>query len=91
MSVEIIIPAPLRKHVNNKKRLTCEATSVKEVFDFLKEESHVLVDHLLEETGELREFIKVFVNKKDIGKQGGMSTTVSAKDVVSIVPAFAGG
>lgn len=91
MSVTVIIPAPLRKYVNNTKALECQASSVTEVFDHIKSESQALFDHLITSEGSVREFIRVYVNKNDIKHRDGLATPVASGDVVSIMPAFAGG
>lgn len=91
MTVSVIIPAPLRKYVKNEKRIECDAASVEQVFANLRAQNKTLVDHVIDENGLVREFIRVFVNKKDISKQEGLTTTLVSGDVISIVPAFAGG
>ena len=48
-------------------------------------------DRLLDETGELRQFVNVYLNDEDVRLGSGLSEKVGAKDEISIVPAVAGG
>jgi len=48
-------------------------------------------DRLMDEGGELRRFINIYVNEEDIRFLEGAKTTLKAGDSVSIVPAIAGG
>lgn len=91
MTVSIIIPAPLRKYVDNQKNIYCTASSVEEAFALLKEQSSTLVEHIMDPEEGVREFVRVFVNKSDIKKLQGLATPLNQGDVISIVPAFAGG
>ncbi|MEI5639778.1 MULTISPECIES: MoaD/ThiS family protein [unclassified Pseudoalteromonas] len=91
MEVTIILPAPLRKYAGNQKKVFTNASSVNEAFDELKVQSTNLIEHIIDSEQQVREFIKVFVNKKDITRLQGLETPLKQGDVVSIVPAFAGG
>lgn len=42
-------------------------------------------------SGELRSYVRVFVNEEDVRFLGGKATPLKAGDVVAIVPAIAGG
>ncbi len=48
-------------------------------------------DRVLEETGEVRRFVNLFVNGEDIRFLDGLETPLKAGDELSIVPAMAGG
>ena len=50
-----------------------------------------LRDRLVDEGGELRRFINIYVNEEDIRFLEGAKTTLKPGDSVSIVPAIAGG
>ena len=50
-----------------------------------------LKERLVDESGEMRRFINVYVNEEDIRFLQGDKTTLKAGDHVSIVPAIAGG
>ena len=48
-------------------------------------------ERLCDETGELRNFVNVYVNGEDVRFLDGLTTATNPGDEVSIVPAVAGG
>lgn len=48
-------------------------------------------DRLLDENGELRQFVNIYLNDEDVRLGPGLSASVQEKDEISIVPAVAGG
>ena len=48
-------------------------------------------DRLLDEQGELRQFVNVYLNDEDVRLGSGLKAKVGEKDEISIVPAVAGG
>ncbi|MBI2016515.1 MAG: MoaD/ThiS family protein, partial [Candidatus Rokubacteria bacterium] len=50
-----------------------------------------LKERLMDESGELRRFINIYVNEEDIRFLQGKKTALKEGDQVSIVPAIAGG
>jgi len=48
-------------------------------------------DRILNEQGEVRRHINIFVGEENIRYTGGLATPVSAQSVISIVPAVSGG
>jgi molybdopterin synthase sulfur carrier subunit len=45
----------------------------------------------LDESGELRHFVNIYVNGEDVQFLQGLETPIAGSDEVSIVPAVAGG
>jgi molybdopterin synthase sulfur carrier subunit len=48
-------------------------------------------DRLLDDKGQLRQFVNVYLNDEDVRLGAGLEAKVSEKDEISIVPAVAGG
>ena len=48
-------------------------------------------ERLLDDEGELRRFVNVYINGEDVRFAEGLATAVGEGDEVSIVPAVAGG
>ena len=48
-------------------------------------------DRLLDDRGELRKFVNVYLNDEDVRLGSGLQAKVQDKDEISIVPAVAGG
>lgn len=87
----IIIPTPLRKFTNNTARVHINASNVKGVVDELTLNFPDLKKHLLDEQGNIRSFVNVFVGDEDIRNLQQGQTPIQEETVISIVPAIAGG
>jgi molybdopterin synthase sulfur carrier subunit len=87
----IIIPTPLRKFTNNTARLSVRAGNISDVVNELTVNFPDLKKHLLDEHGNIRSFINIFVGDNDIRDLERERTSVEDDTVISIVPAIAGG
>jgi molybdopterin converting factor small subunit len=87
----VIIPTPLRKFTNNTAKLNIEAGNVEEVLLDLSTNFPDLKKHLVDEKGEIRSFLNIFVGDDDIRDLALGKTPLSQETIVSIVPAIAGG
>jgi molybdopterin synthase sulfur carrier subunit len=87
----IIIPTPLRKFTNNTARINIQANNVKGVVNELIFNFPDLKKHLLDEQGNIRSFVNVFVGDEDIRNLQQEQTPIKEETVISIVPAIAGG
>lgn len=85
------IPTPLRKLTNGQGEIEVESGDLRAIVDELEELHPGIGDRLLDEKGELRRFVNVFVRDEDVRFQQGLDTKVASSDTVSIVPAVAGG
>lgn len=91
MKTQVNIPTALRQYAGKQESVTVEGGTVQEVLDELTARHEGLRRHLFNEKGDLRSFVNVYVNDSDIRYQEGPRTPVKEGDVVSIVPAIAGG
>lgn len=89
--IEVRIPTVLRPHVGGAASVVAEGATVVDVFQKLTAEHPGLRDHLFNDDGTLHRFVNVYRNDDDIRYLDGLDTTVSDGDVVSILPAVAGG
>ena len=87
----VIIPTPLRKFTNQKTRLEVDGGNVKEAIEELALNFPDLKKHLIDENGQLRTFVNIFVGDDDIRDLQKGETKVNPDSVVSIIPAIAGG
>jgi sulfur-carrier protein adenylyltransferase/sulfurtransferase len=85
------IPTPLRSFVGGKNELAVDAPTVGAAIQRIAEEHPELRRHLLTTEGQLRNFVSVYLNEKDVRTLQRDATPVRDGDVVSIVPAIAGG
>jgi molybdopterin synthase sulfur carrier subunit len=91
MSIKVRIPTPLRKHTGQKAEVIAEGATIKEVFDHLDRLFPGFRQSLYDEDGTIKRFINVYLNDEDIRYIGGETAPVTSGNVVSIVPAIAGG
>jgi sulfur-carrier protein len=91
MSVTIRVPTTLRPLTAGKAEVEVEGTTVGEVFEALDAAHPGFRARLLDDEGNLRRFVNVFVDDEDVRFMDGLSTPVPDGDVVAIVPAVAGG
>jgi molybdopterin synthase sulfur carrier subunit len=67
------------------------AATVKEIIEKLGAEHPGLIERILDEQGEIRRFVNVYVGDEDVRFLQGMETPVEESTTVSILPAVAGG
>lgn len=92
MSVTVRIPTPLRNLTGGEAKVVVEdAGDLRQIVRALEEQHPGLAERILDDDGELRRFVNVFVRDEDVRFQNGLDTEVADGDVVSIVPAVAGG
>ncbi|PYN99714.1 MAG: molybdopterin synthase sulfur carrier subunit [Candidatus Rokuibacteriota bacterium] len=85
------IPTPLRALTKGSAEVQAKGESVAAVVEDLERQFPGLRERLVDEGGELRRFINIYVNEEDIRFLDGKKTALKASDQVSIVPAIAGG
>ena len=87
----IIIPTPLRKFTNNQSSIEVEAIDIKESIHNLSSLFPDLKKQLLDDAGEIRQFVRIYLGDEDIKVLNNDRTPVTQDAVISIVPAIAGG
>ena len=85
------IPGPLRRLSEGQTTVDVEATDLGTAIEALDSRYPGFKDRLLDESGELRQFVNVYLNDEDVRLGSGLNAKVGAKDEISIVPAVAGG
>ncbi|HET6370191.1 MAG TPA: ubiquitin-like small modifier protein 1 [Nitrospiria bacterium] len=89
--VTVRIPTPLRKLTEGQGEIKADGKSVQDLIDALERQYPGLRERLYDEQGELRRFVNIYVNEEDIRFMQGKETLLKEGDIVSIVPAIAGG
>lgn len=89
--VIVLIPTPLRRFTGGEGRLTTAAGNIGELFDNLNASYPGLGERLRDDSGEIRRFVNVFVNGRNVRDGEGLRTPLSSGDEVGIIPAMAGG
>ena len=91
MSIVVRIPTPLRKMTNGQAKVEVDSTILGELVEKLNSEFPGFKDRLVDEEGELRYFVNIYLNGEDVRFMDGLKTATSDGDEISIVPAVAGG
>ena len=91
MAVEVRIPTILRKHTGGARAVEAKGSTVREVIDQLETDHPGLRAAILADGGEIHRFINIYLNDEDVRFSGALETPVADGDVVSILPAVAGG
>jgi len=91
MPVRVRIPTPLRTITKGAAEVSAKGTDVRELIEDLERQFPGLRERIVDEGGEIRRFINVFMNDEDIRFLKGKETSLKDGDEISIVPAIAGG
>ena len=91
MSVNVRIPAPLRRLTDGQDKVNVDGDTVNEAVSSLDQKYPGIRERLCDESGELRNFVNLYVNGEDIRFLEGLSTPIESGDELSVVPAVAGG
>ena len=91
MSVEVKLPTLLRPHAGGASSVTADGATVGEVFADLTARFGGLSGNLVDDAGQLHKFVNVYLNDDDIRYLDSLDTKVGDGDVISILPAVAGG
>jgi molybdopterin converting factor small subunit len=91
MAVEIKLPTVLRAQADGQATVAVDGATVGEVFGALIERYPGLRVNLVDDAGGLHKFVNVYKDDDDIRYLDGLDTKVGDGDVLSILPAVAGG
>ncbi len=85
------IPGALRRLTDGAVTVVVDATDLGSAIVALDERYPGFKDRLLDDNGELRQFVNVYLNDEDVRLGSGLKAKLSAEDEIAIVPAVAGG
>jgi sulfur-carrier protein len=87
----IRVPAMLRPTVGGERSVTAQGATLREVINDVEGKHPGFAGQLLEPDGQQRSFVNIYLNDDDVRYLKGLDTAVEEGDVVSILPAVAGG
>lgn len=91
MSIEVQVPTVLRKHTGGARVVRVEGATVAGLIEGLDGQFPGFRDELLNDQGEIRQFVNIYVNDEDIRYLDRLNTKLESGDRVAILPALAGG
>ena len=91
MPTKIRIPTPLRKLTNDAEVVEVSAVTIGAAITELQTRYPGIKERLVDDQGEVRRFVNIYVNEEDIRFLQNQATPLKDGDEVSIIPAIAGG
>jgi sulfur-carrier protein len=91
MAIRVQIPGPLRPLTGGAAEVEVEAGDVAGLIEALEDRHRGMRERLLDASGELRSYVRVFVDDRDVRTLQGKATVLPPGATVAIVPAIAGG
>ncbi|MDQ1704842.1 MAG: sulfur-carrier protein [Frankiaceae bacterium] len=91
MAIEVRIPTVLRSYTAGAKAVDAKGETLSDLFTDLDSRYDGLRGRLVSDEGALNRFVNVYLNDEDVRFLGGIETPLSDGDVVTILPAVAGG
>jgi sulfur-carrier protein len=89
--VRVRVPAILRAHTGGEGQVEGAGATVREVLEDLDERYPGIRARVVTDDGTLHRFVNVYVNDEDVRYLGSLETELHDGDIVSILPAVAGG
>lgn len=87
----IFVPTPMRKITGGQNKIQIQAATVHDAIDAANQAYPGFGERILDNDGEIKRFINVFVNGVDVRTLQGRDTPLQDKDEVAVIPAMAGG
>jgi sulfur-carrier protein len=91
MSVSVRIPTILRPYTGGAAQVSTEGGTLTEVIEALEVSHPGLKARVLDDSGQIRRFVNVYVNDDDVRFAEGLATATPDGTSISIIPAVAGG
>ena len=91
MNVSVRIPTILRTYTGGSAEVAADPGTLREVIAGLDTTYPGLAGRIVDDTGNLRRFVNVYVGDEDVRFEQGLETPVPAGAQVSVIPAVAGG
>lgn len=91
MSVSVRVPTILRTYTGGDSEVSAEGGKLSEVLDSLDSSFPGIKARIVDEQGDLRRFVNVYVGSEDVRFTEGLDTATDDGAQISIIPAVAGG
>ena len=91
MSATVRIPTILRSYTDGAAEVSVDGTTVGDVIRALDSHHVGIAARIVDDSGQLRRFVNVYVDDDDVRFLDGLETVVVDGATVSIIPAVAGG
>ncbi len=90
-SVTVRIPMPLRTFTGGEDEVIVQAETVGEALRALGQAHAGLIPRILTPEGQIRSFVNIYLGEQNVNALAGLNTRLTDGNIVSIIPAVAGG
>jgi molybdopterin converting factor small subunit len=91
MTVSVRVPSLLRTFTSGESAVTAAGATLAEVLDDLEASYAGIKGRILDDNGELRRFVNVYVGNDDVRFLDNLETPTPDGVQISVIPAVAGG
>jgi molybdopterin converting factor small subunit len=91
VTASVRIPTILRTYTGGESEVTAAGTTLSEVLDDLDANYSGIKGRILDDNGELRRFVNVYVGNDDVRFLDNLETPTPDGAQISVIPAVAGG
>jgi sulfur-carrier protein len=91
VSVNVRVPTILRTYTGGASEVSAEGETLGAILDDLDRSYSGIRARILDEAGELRRFVNVYVGNEDVRFLDGLATATPDGTKISVIPAVAGG
>jgi len=91
MAVTVRLPGTLRDSVGGNTKIQAAGATLDEVFADIDRRHPGFRSRILDQRGDIRSYVNVYVGDADARGSGGLATAVPDGSEVMVIPAMAGG
>jgi molybdopterin converting factor small subunit len=91
LSVSVRVPTILRTYTGGESEVTASGDTLAAVLDDLDASYSGIKGRILDDNGELRRFVNVYVGNDDVRFLDNLATPTPEGTQISVIPAVAGG
>ena len=89
--ITIRIPGAPRRYTDNQASIQSSGVTVSQALNSACIQFPDLKDQLFDAAEQVRRFVNIYANEEDIRYLSGLDTPLSSGDVITLIPAIAGG
>ena len=90
MAIEVRIPTILRTYTDGARSVEASGDTLRSLIADLESSYPGIQERIVDDSG-LRRFVNVYLNDEDVRFLDGIETSLADGDVVTVLPAVAGG
>ena len=91
LPVIVNVTSVIQQAVNGQREFQADGETIRELIDNIDHDYPGFAGRITDDKGEMLRFVNVYLNDEDVRYLGGKETSLKDGDVVSFLPALAGG